>query len=118
MPENIDFTLEQLTGQAVGHVREVGEPRCTLHREAVTPFLAMRAAAAADGIDLVAFSSFRDFDRQLAIWNGKFRGERALLDHDSRPVDVRTLNEEAIVRLVGAILLEQNDEWPSSAPAT
>ena len=25
----------------------------------------MRAAAAADGIDLVAFSGFRDFDRQL-----------------------------------------------------
>ncbi|MET4449885.1 transposase-like protein [Bradyrhizobium sp. GM2.2] len=27
-------------------------------------------------------------------------------------------NEDAIVRLIGAILLEQNDEWPSSGPAT
>ncbi len=25
-------------------------------------------------------SSFRDFERQLAIWNGKCRGERDLLD--------------------------------------
>ena len=27
-------------------------------------------------------------------------------------------NETAIYRLVGSILLEQNDEWPCSAPAT
>jgi transposase-like protein len=27
-------------------------------------------------------------------------------------------NEAAITKLVGAILLEQNDGWPSSAPAT
>jgi transposase-like protein len=27
-------------------------------------------------------------------------------------------NEHAIARLIGAILLEQNEEWPSSAPAT
>jgi hypothetical protein len=27
-------------------------------------------------------------------------------------------DEAAITRLVGALLLEQNDEWPSRAPAT
>jgi transposase-like protein len=27
-------------------------------------------------------------------------------------------NEAAIVRLVGAMLLEQNDEWAPAAPAT
>ena len=49
----------------------------------------MRAAAAADGIDLVAFSGFRDFDRQLGIWNGKFRGERPMQDRAGQPLDAR-----------------------------
>jgi len=51
----------------------------------------MRAAAAADGIDLVAFSSFRDFDRQLGIWNGKFRGERPMQDRAGKPVNALEL---------------------------
>ena len=91
MPENSDFSLEELTGRSTGHLRGVAEARCTLHQEAVTPFLAMRAAAAADGIDLVAFSSFRDFDRQLAIWNGKFRGERPMQDRAGAALDALAL---------------------------
>jgi LAS superfamily LD-carboxypeptidase LdcB len=71
--ETPECTLEELTGRSTAHVREVAGLRCTLHRDVVAPFKALRAAAAADGIDLVAFSSFRDFERQLAIWNGKFR---------------------------------------------
>jgi LAS superfamily LD-carboxypeptidase LdcB len=92
MPENPDFTVEQLTGRARDHLTELPEPRCTLHHQVVAPFLAMRAAAAADGIDLVAFSSFRDFDRQLAIWNGKFRGERPMQDRAGRPLNAGTLS--------------------------
>jgi LAS superfamily LD-carboxypeptidase LdcB len=67
----------------------------------------MRAAAAADGIDLVAFSSFRDFDRQLAIWNGKFLGERPVLDRAGQPLDVAHLSAE---EKVAAIL------WWSALP--
>ena len=91
MPEDPEFTLDQLTGRARDHLTELSDPRCTLHRQVVAPFLAMRAAAAADGIDLVAFSSFRDFDRQLAIWNGKYRGERLMQDRAGRSLNPGSL---------------------------
>ncbi len=91
MPENPDFTLDQLTGRARDHLTELSDPRCSLHRDVAGSFLAMRAAAAAAGLDLVAFSSFRDFDRQLAIWNGKYRGEREMLGRDGRRLDALTL---------------------------
>ena len=92
MPELPDFTLDQLTGRTRDHLTELSDPRCTLHRRVVAPFLAMRAAAAADGIELVAFSSFRDFDRQLAIWNGKYRGERPMQDRAGRPLNAGSLS--------------------------
>jgi LAS superfamily LD-carboxypeptidase LdcB len=91
----------ELTGRARTHIVELEHPRCVLHVEAVTSFLAMRDAATAAGIDLVAVSSFRDFERQLLLWNRKWRGERPLLDRSGRPVDVATLDD---ARKVDAIL--------------
>ena len=92
MQEGPEFTLDQLTGRARDHLAELSDPRCTLHHQVVAPFLAMRAAAAADGLDLVAFSSFRDFDRQLSIWNGKYRGERPMQDRAGRPLNPGALS--------------------------
>jgi len=83
----------ELTGRARTHIVALEQPRCAMHYGAVTSFLAMRDGAAAAGIDLVAASGFRDFDRQLAIWNGKWRGERPLLDRAGCPVDAATLDE-------------------------
>jgi LAS superfamily LD-carboxypeptidase LdcB len=103
------FTLDQLTGRSRDHLSDVPDPACTLHKLVVSPFLTLRAAAAADGIDLVAISSYRDFDRQLAIWNGKFRGERPMQDRDGRPLDVLRLPPAARVE---AIL------WWSALPGT
>ena len=91
MPHPPVFSLEQLTGRARDHLADLSDSRCSLHREVVPPFLAMRAAAAADGIELAAFSGFRDFERQLAIWNGKFRGERPMQDQAGRPLDALSL---------------------------
>lgn len=109
MAETLKFTAEQLTGRTRSHLRELVDPTCTLHQHVVSPFLTLRAAAAADGIDLVAFSSFRDFDRQLTIWNAKFRGERPMQDREGRLLDVARLTP---AQRVEAIL------WWSALPGT
>ena len=74
----------ELTGRARTHVVELNHPHCMLHYEVAASFLSMRDAAAYDGIDLTARSSFRDFDTQLAIWNRKWAGERPLYDRNSQ----------------------------------
>ena len=96
------FNSLELTGRASTHVREVPELNCTLHIGAVESALAMRAAARAAGIELAIVSSFRDFDRQLAIWNAKYSGERQLLDRAGRALQHAELNAQA---LVDAILI-------------
>lgn len=99
---NRPLTAQQLTGRTATHIREVPELESRLHLDAVEPVKALHAAAAAEGIDLAIVSSFRDFDRQLAIWNAKFRGERPLLDRDGQPLAAGDLDERA---RVDAILL-------------
>lgn len=87
----------ELTGRARTHVVDIEHPRCVLHVEAVTSFLAMRDAAAAAGLDLAAASGFRDFERQVHLWNRKWRGERPLQDRAGRPVDPAALDDASRV---------------------
>jgi LAS superfamily LD-carboxypeptidase LdcB len=91
----------ELTGRARTHIIDIEQPSCALHFEAVTSFLALRDEARRDGIDLRAVSSYRDYDRQVALWNRKWRGERALYSRDGRPLDHARLSEQ---QLVDAIL--------------
>lgn len=91
----------ELTGRARTHVVELERPRCVLHAEVVTSFLAMRDAAAQAGVDLVAASSFRDFDRQVYLWNRKWSGEQPLLDRSGHHIDPASLDD---ARRVDAIL--------------
>jgi LAS superfamily LD-carboxypeptidase LdcB len=92
----------ELTGQDRTHIADVPDPACALHKYVIAAFLNLRRAAMADGFDLVAQSSFRDFSRQLAIWNGKFSGERPLYDAAGQAIDVNVL---APAERIEAILL-------------
>jgi LAS superfamily LD-carboxypeptidase LdcB len=95
------ITPEMLTGRSTDHLAPLsGHHR--LQPAAVAAFLAMQQAALEAGFTLQPASTFRDFERQQAIWNGKFCGERPVLDKDSRPIDITPLSAaercEAILR--------------------
>jgi LAS superfamily LD-carboxypeptidase LdcB len=87
----------ELTGRATTHVRAVAELRCVLHERAAEGLIAMRNEARMAGIDLDVVSGFRDFNRQVAIWNGKFNGSRALLDASGVEISHADLYESALI---------------------
>ncbi|MEY4762814.1 MAG: hypothetical protein RLZZ200_2670 [Pseudomonadota bacterium] len=95
-----EFLCTQLTGRDAGHVVDLPGTGLRIHRDALEPFLALRAAAARDGIDLQAVSAFRDFDRQRAIWNDKCLGRRPLLGRDGQPLEAAQLAPDALVDTV------------------
>ena len=70
----------ELTGRARSHVVQRDDLGAALHADALEPYLAMKAEAARDGIEIAITSAFRDFAAQQRIWNLKWNGERPLYD--------------------------------------
>jgi LAS superfamily LD-carboxypeptidase LdcB len=101
MPAELDLVT---LGQSGTHLCQpdlavvLGAP---MHREVVPPFLALQAAAREAGFELAVLSGFRDFERQLSIWNRKAAGDLAVLDSEARPIDPARLGD---VELAFAIL--------------
>src|SRR5690242_17995601 len=87
----------EVTGRAATHVRDVAELGCLLQSPAAAALLEMRNAARTAGIELEVVSGFRDFNRQLAIWNDKFNGRRALLDPAGEALNAEELYEFALI---------------------
>ena len=90
----------ELTGRVRTHIADVAQPNCLLHAQAVRPFLNLRRAALADGIDLTPMSSFRDFGRQLGIWNGKWSGTKPMYDAAGAKLDAAALSPKERVEAI------------------
>ena len=90
----------ELTGRTRTHVVQLDDLRCALHRDVVDPFLALRAAAAREGIDLRVFSAFRDFAAQLSIWNRKFSGQRPLFTRDGGVLEHAALGIDELLEAI------------------
>lgn len=65
-----------------------------LHRDIVNDWQFLVKAAAENGFELAIASAFRDFNRQLTIWNEKALGKRPVLDNDGLPIDMSVLSED------------------------
>lgn len=75
---------------------------CRVHKDIIQPLQQLYARAREAGFDIRVASSFRCFERQLAIWNAKATGQRPVLDAEGRPLDLTTLDDwqkvQAIMR--------------------
>jgi len=73
------LNAQQLTGRDDSHLVTLPDGH-RLQAEVARAFAALQRDARAAGFDLAIASSFRSFSRQLAIWNAKASGARAVHD--------------------------------------
>jgi LAS superfamily LD-carboxypeptidase LdcB len=86
-----------LTGRGQDHIRYIPELQVYLHYEVVAPLLELKAQAAKEGFTLAVASAFRSHHRQIALWNGKARGKRPLLDMNCRHLRIEVLTPEELL---------------------
>jgi len=65
-----------------------------LHQDVLPDFEAMQKAALEQGINVNLVSSYRTFDKQLSIWNRKWRGELPILDMQGKPTAINLLSDQ------------------------
>ena len=92
---------QQALGIDSSHLIPVG-PQHLLLPEAASAFVHMQAAAAKDNIDIQICSSFRSFERQLAIWNKKWRAELPLYTLTGDTLNALQLDD---IERINAIML-------------
>ena len=85
-----ELNPRQLTGREDSHLVALPSGHW-LQAQAAAAFQALQDDARSAGFDLAIASSFRSYSRQLAIWNGKARGERKVHDDAGREVLVSAL---------------------------
>lgn len=94
--------LAELTGRTELHLvasysRDPAQADIRIHRDVAAPLERLRAAARAAGFDLAVASSFRDYGRQLHIWQSKVAGGRPVYAADGTPLVVETLSDEQLL---------------------
>jgi len=93
------YRLDQIVlGRSDAHIIEIDGAR--VHRAIKGPLEQLRCDARVAGFDLAVASGFRDFDRQLLIWNNKIEGRRPLLDDNGNRLDPAVMAPEALIHAV------------------
>lgn len=86
------MNIDILFGKTTEHLVPVEGTKYFIHKNVLPEFLKLQRDAALEGFDLQIISGFRDFDRQLKIWNAKASGQRQLIDDQERPLEFAKLS--------------------------
>lgn len=92
---------QQIYGLSDDHI-DYASLDVPVHRELVEPLKNLQRQALANGFELAIASGFRNFERQLHIWNQKAEGKRPVYGADGNPLDLAPLSDwqqvQAILR--------------------
>lgn len=86
------MNIEILLGKTHEHLVPLEGTKCFIHKQILTDFLRLQKDARDAGFDLQIASAFRDYDRQLKIWNLKASGERPVFDENEKPLEIAKLS--------------------------
>lgn len=91
-----------LTGRENKNLVEYKEEDRTylLSKEAKEGFLKLKEQLSNHGINLSLVSSYRSFEHQLRIWNGKASGQRKLYDKDENLLNYQDLSPIEIIHAI------------------
>ena len=93
------LTGRQLYGLEQTHI-EVDAGGHGLHPDCRAAWERLQALGREQGFELRIVSAFRSFERQLAIWNGKARGQRPLLDDAGQALDSAGLTPRQLIHAI------------------
>lgn len=72
-----------------------------IHKDILSSFQKLQKKAKEEiGANLKIISSFRNFERQLAIWNGKATGTRPVKNVEGDIIDTNNVNEEILLNAI------------------
>lgn len=86
------MNIDELLGKTTQHLVPLEGTKFLVHKNIKNSFLKLQHDAKKDGFNLQIISAFRDYERQLKIWNQKASGERVLIDDQERPLDFNSLS--------------------------
>ncbi|MEP5566739.1 MAG: M15 family metallopeptidase [Halioglobus sp.] len=85
------LSVAQLTGRDESHLLTLSDGH-RLHPQAAAAFAGLQEDASAAGFELAIASSFRSYERQLAIFNGKACCQRSVHNDEGQVVDMASLD--------------------------
>lgn len=91
--------IEQLTGMTRQHLVACWSG-ALVHVDVLPSLQRLRARAKSAGFELAIASSFRDFDRQLLIWQEKIEGKRPVYDKAGALLEVGAMADDEILSAI------------------